>query len=285
MRANPVLLALACVGCARLAEPARWTPEALSTSDYESTPTFTPDGRELFFMRSNRQFGGWRLMHSTCGPTGWTSPRPAPFAAPSPALDADPFVTLDGRKVYFASTRHQPDAGDLDLYVVDRLADGGYGTVERLPAPIRSPSAEVLPRVDREGRLTFGSDRPGGLGGSDIYLAQRVPSGAWAVRNLGPPVNTPRDEYEADVSADARWLVLVADRGTRSHLYVFHDEGSGWQETAAVPANPAVFQVGPLLSPTGDRLLFAQADGERSGELFLLSLTAHPTSAWPPVCP
>jgi hypothetical protein len=45
-----------------------------------------------------------------------------------------------------------------------------------------------------------------------------------------------------------------------------------------------VFQVGPLLSPRGDRLLFAQADGERSGELFLVDLVAEPDRDWPPRC-
>ncbi|MGH8025439.1 MAG: hypothetical protein ACREO0_01820 [Pseudoxanthomonas sp.] len=45
-----------------------------------------------------------------------------------------------------------------------------------------------------------------------------------------------------------------------------------------------VFQVGPLLSPDGKRLLFAQADGERSGELFLVDLEPGADSAWPRAC-
>src|SRR3546814_8072673 len=41
-------------------------------------------------------------------------------------------------------------------------------------------------------------------------------------------------------------------------------------ETGRIEAARDVFQVGPLLSPTGDRLLFAQAAGARSGEMYLI---------------
>jgi hypothetical protein len=52
-----------------------------------------------------------------------------------------------------------------------------------------------------------------------------------------------------------------------------------------VPAREDVFQVGPLLSPRGERLLFAQrADDARSGELFLVDLVPGSTESWPPAC-
>ena len=86
---------------------------------------------------------------------------------------------------------------------------------------------------------------------------------------------------------DGRKLVLVADRGDRSHLYLFtRDDTQGrWQEQRRIPALPTVFQVGPLMSPSGDRLLFAQSYGRRSGEFFLLDLQPRPNRAWPPACP
>jgi hypothetical protein len=46
----------------------------------------------------------------------------------------------------------------------------------------------------------------------------------------------------------------------------------------------AVFQVGPLLSPLADRLIFAQAHGTGSGELFVLDLSPNPDVRWPPDC-
>jgi hypothetical protein len=43
-----------------------------------------------------------------------------------------------------------------------------------------------------------------------------------------------------------------------------------------------VFQVGPLLSPSADRLLFAQAVPTRSGEMFLIDLKQNVDESWPP---
>jgi hypothetical protein len=83
------------------------------------------------------------------------------------------------------------------------------------------------------------------MGNSDIYVAERDEAGRWSVRNLGPPVSTAADEYEAAVSEDGNTLVLVADRGDRSHLYRFVKRDDRWHELGLVPADPHVFQVGP----------------------------------------
>jgi hypothetical protein len=77
---------------------------------------------------------------------------------------------------------------------------------------------------------------------------------------------------EAAVSEDGNTLVVVADRGHHSHLYRFVKRGDRWHEVGLVPADPRVFQVGPLLSPNAQRLLFAQATPRNSGEMFLIDL-------------
>jgi Tol biopolymer transport system component len=273
--------------------PQRWTPAAISSDQYESSPAFSPDGRTLVFMRADRGFAHYRLLWSDCVQGRWTTPRPPPFAAAPPVQEADPFISADGRRLYFVSSRHRPQAApaeaDLDIFLVERDDAGRWGEPRRLPEPVNSPASELLPREDAQGRLWFGSSRPGGLGLSDIYRATPQPGGGWRVENLGPPINGPAHEYEAEPSRDGRSLVVVADRGDRSHLYRYRlgDDGR-WTEQGRVPARTEVFQVGPLLSPRGERLLFAQADpdqgGARSGELFLIDLLPGTREAWPPRC-
>ena len=273
------------------AEPTVWTPGALSTDAYESSPAFTPDGRELFFMRADANFQNYRLLWSRCRPSGWSKPEPPPFAAPPPVLEGDPFVTPDGQRVYFISSRQAFGAGkneDLDIWYADRLPGGTWSaTPERLPEPVNSTGSELLPRMAADGTLYFGSDRPGGRGGTDIYTARTDRPETWFVSNVGSPINSEKNEYEADVSQDQRKLVLVADRGDRSHLYLFtrKDKRDPWVEQARLPGFPTVFQVGPLMSPAGDRLLFAQSHGGRSGEIFALNLASNPNMSWPPTCP
>jgi WD40-like Beta Propeller Repeat len=262
----------------------RWTPPAVASDAYESSPAFTPNGQTMYLMRANRAFTEYTIMQSDCSPSGWTSPRQAPFALPRPVNDADPFVTRDGRRLYFVSSRPFPGkrGDDLDIWYVELDDRGRWGPAIRLPEPVNSTGAELMPRVTADGRIYFGSDRPGGLGGNDVYLAVPLAGGAWRVDNLGPPVNTRANDYEAEISVDGRQLVVVSDREGRSHLYRYVRKGDQWHDANRIPARDDVFQVGPLLSPRGDRLLFAQADGARSGEIFLADLEAAPDSSWPP---
>lgn len=279
------LLALALAAAA--GAPTHWTPERISTDQYESSPSFSPDGRTMVFMRADPQFSAYRLLQSDCGPAGWKAAVPLSVSAPPPASDADPFITADGRQLWFVSSRAFPGkrGDDLDIWVADSDGRGGWGTPRRLPEPVNSPQAELLPRRLPDGRLFFGSDRPGGLGGNDVYVATPQADGSWRVANLGAPLNTARNDYEAEVSRDGRQAVVVSDREGRSHLYRYAHAADGWRPLGRVPAREEVFQVGPLLSPKGDRLLFAQADGARSGELFLIDLQPGADTTWPPACP
>ena len=280
--AMTVALALGCEATVAQA-PVLVTPPELSTDQYESSPAFTPDGREVFFMLADPQFARYRLMWSRCEAGRWSVPRPPLFAAEAQILEGDPFITADGAQLYFISARQGDKKDDFDIWVVGREADGSYRHAQRLPEPVNSMDAELLPRITQNGRLYFGSDRPGGFGQMDIYIATSI-SGTWTVANAGPPLSTAASEFEADVSPDERTVVVVADRGDRSHLYRYEKRDSRWIEIGRIPARTDVFQVGPLLSPDADRLLFAQADPERSGEWYVIDLKPTVDPHWPPRC-
>ena len=143
--------------------PVRWTPPPLSTDQYESSPTLSPDGRELFFFRADRQFDNYRLLYSRCEKSQWSAPVEPAFVAPPGVLEADPAFSPDGRRLYYVSARDRPD--DLDIWKVERKSNGQWGQPQRLPDPINSPQTELLPRELTDGRLLFGSTRPGGPGG------------------------------------------------------------------------------------------------------------------------
>lgn len=269
-------------GSTPITDARRWTPDAIASDQYETTPTFTPDVREMYFFRGNPSFSTFRLFWSKCEQGAWSKAMPVPFAAPAPAIEADPGLTPDGKRLYYISTRHAPGSDDFDIFYVDRVGTG-WGPPQRLPEPVNSPAPELLPRADGQGNLYFGSAREGGYGEGDIYVANER-NGRWEVANIGAPVSTSAFEYEAEISQDGRTMVVVADRGDKSHLYHFERTDGGWVERGKVAARQEVFQVGPLLSPDATRLLFAQADGERSGEMFVLDLKGGIKASWPPNC-
>jgi WD40-like Beta Propeller Repeat len=259
-----------------------WSPEGISSPQWESHPAFDPRTGDFYFVRSSAKFEGWRILVSTCGKDGWSVPEPPSFAGPG--LEADPFFTGDGATLYFISTRLTGSAApaDLDIWLTRRAQDGSWETPERLPEPVNSSAAEWFPRLSTDGWLYFGSNRPGGLGGNDIWRARRDGADPWRVENLGPPINTAGQEYEALPSADgARLIVNTADG-----FYESRRNGAGWSARRKLP--PEVdrngSEVGGLFSPSGRSLLFSRDTGPPgSGEFFVWH--EEGTESWPRDCP
>ncbi|MCR5876414.1 hypothetical protein LRS10_21065 [Phenylobacterium sp. J426] len=65
-------------------EPEVWTPAELSAAAYESTPTLSPDGRELIYLSADPTFRNWRLLMSRCEAGRWTTPGAAALRCARP---------------------------------------------------------------------------------------------------------------------------------------------------------------------------------------------------------
>ncbi len=63
-----------------------------------------------------------------------------------------------------------------------------------------------------EEKLYFVSDRPGGYGGRDIYVSNKLPTGEWAKAvNLGPSINTPFEEDAPFIHPDGKTLYFSSN--------------------------------------------------------------------------
>jgi hypothetical protein len=84
------------------------------------------------------------------------------------------------------------DVNGGDLYYCQRRPDNTWGEPIALPGIINSSFQEKSISVSKDEKtLYFTSDRPGGLGGTDIYKASKDSKGQWSnVKNLGPRINT-----------------------------------------------------------------------------------------------
>src|SRR5437867_1011611 len=107
-----------------LSEPTIFSEGIISTGDFDSHPAFTPDGKTLYFVRSDPAFSHWTILVSRLEKGRWRTPEVAPFSGQY--SDADPFITLDGSRFYFISNR--PVVGkttsDLDIWMMERTGTG-----------------------------------------------------------------------------------------------------------------------------------------------------------------
>ncbi|WP_206023373.1 OmpA family protein [Runella sp. CRIBMP] len=136
----------------------------------------------------------------------------------SPALflegvnEANVTFTKDGKTVVFArgNTGKKKGTADVDLYL-SRFASNKW-TEPRLIPVSDSAAWDGSPAFSRDGRtLYFCSNRPGGVGGIDIYRANMDASGRFSKPvNMGKDINTPGDEMFPYVGPDAK-LYFASD--------------------------------------------------------------------------
>ena len=123
------------------------------------------------------------------------------------AIEAAPAISRDGLSLYFMSTR-PGGLGGFDLWVTERAtADAPWGTPFNLGPLINTPGNEDRPALSRDGHwLFFNTDRPGGLGGIDLWASWRPhvhDNLAWqAPVNLGPGVNSAFNDSGASYFPD-----------------------------------------------------------------------------------
>jgi hypothetical protein len=109
---------------------------------------------------------------------------------------------------------------------------------------VNSPWLDQGPTLSRKGlSLFFVSDRPGGLGGTDIWVSQRATvDSAWDVpQNLGPNFNSPFNESAPSLSTDEHRLYFSSIRpgslGYDFWVSKRHDRGDdfGWKPAEILP--------------------------------------------------
>lgn len=94
-----------------------------------------------------------------------------------------------------------------DIFEGD-FSDNRLGNIHPLDDKVNSKFREIAASFSEDGNsIYFVSDRPGGYGGTDMWIIKKVPTGAWGVPfNAGPDVNTELDEDFPNLSPDGKYL-------------------------------------------------------------------------------
>ncbi|MBK7475361.1 MAG: OmpA family protein [Haliscomenobacter sp.] len=116
------------------------------------------------------------------------------------------------------------ESEDENLYVSRKIRQGLWSTPIPIGPAVNSPYRETSAFIAPDGHsLYFSSDRPGGMGGTDLYLSRRLDD-TWsnwsAPISLGPGINSPEDESQFFFSeTDERAFFTVGRPGQDSRIY------------------------------------------------------------------
>jgi hypothetical protein len=125
----------------------------------------------------------------------WSEPVNLGAPVNSAANEMNAALSPDERSLYFVSTR-AGGLGGADIWVSRRASlDAPWGDPVNLGSNVNGPGIDASPSLSIDGHLLFfSSDRSGGHGSNDIYVARRADksddSGWGPAVNLGPEVNT-----------------------------------------------------------------------------------------------
>ena len=177
----------------------------------EYLPSQTIDGTQLFFTRRvdiyNEDFyGSSRQKIST-----WENAQPLKGSLNTPQSEGAMMISQDGNWLVFTGCYRPDSYGGCDLYISYKNKEG-WSAAKNLGNRINSDQWESQPCLSPDKReLYFASRKPGGLGGSDLYVSRLQDNGQWSdPENLGPGINSAADEQCPFIHADNQTLYFTS---------------------------------------------------------------------------
>jgi MBG domain (YGX type)/WD40-like Beta Propeller Repeat len=260
----------------------------VNTSVTELGPAISADGLSLYFFSGRPGgFGGNDI---------WVSQRPTTGSAWGAAVNAGPGINTAAAEIVASLSAD----GHWMFFASDRL--GGYGGVDLYQSyrpdihddfgwqPATNVGANVNTAADENGngsfdnggvlQLFFGSSKPGGLGGADIYVSNRQTDGSWGPASAVSELNSSGADNRPNIRLDGLEIFFYSDRpGTfgASDLWVAS------RTTVAAPwstpvnlgptVNTSASEQHPSLSADGRTLYFGSNRAGGSGGADLMTTT------------
>ncbi len=258
--------------------PARPSFADSTADDYY--PSFSPDGKKLFFSSRRKLPEGFsletgiRIWEVEKKPGGWGNPVPFDTTV-SKGEDYAHSIASNGT-FYFSSG----EGSDLNIRKAEK-GSSGYATPVLLPFSINSVGYEDGPYIaPDESFLIFESQRPEGINGSlDLYIAFKNKKGEWTLPvNMGPAINSASAERFAGLSPDGKYLFFGSGRNMSPGNWGFDIFWIDAKVIAELRNNRNNTEI--IEQPLGNELIKAlySKDDEEAIALLKKWLQLHPTS-------
>lgn len=170
--------------------------------------------------------------------------------------DAAIALSNDGQKLFIYTNEN----GSEDIFI-SVLNGNEWSEPVKLQGGVNSDAWEGSASLSSDERtLFFASEREGGLGGRDIYMATLQPDGTWGnVQNLGM-INTPYDDDAPFIHPGGRMLYFSSmGHNSMGGYDVFRSMLNPLDSTWGMPKNLGY----PINTAGDDRFYVVAADGKR----------------------
>ncbi len=244
-------------------------PGVISTEVNETSSTLTPDGKTMYFTRSDAQFADNTILESHLEKNGtWSKPEVASFSGVW--RDAEPHVSPDGTKLFFESNR--PTTSDGKPLLTPRGNPGGniwyvtkvgnkWGEPVHIDGPVNALPTVYNPSTARSGNLYFSGNLPAGGARNQIYFS-RFTGSQYEAPVLLPFCDPKYNNLDPWVSPDERFIIFISDRSGGFKIHITYKQGDAWTEPKVLSEslnNKTSGEVAPSLAPDGKTLYFTSS--------------------------
>lgn len=258
-------------------KPVNLGPKVNSDQD-EYWPSLSADERTLFVTRLIRSDEFMKTLQedfyiSRWEDTAWSEMKSAGSPLNTPDNEGAQTITADGRYMVFTACNRRDGIGRCDLYETVREGDT-WSIPVNMGAPVNTKYRETQPSISADGRtLYFASDRPGGKGYHDIWVAYRQENGQWTNPvNLGDSINSPGQEMSPFIHPDNQSLYFSSDGfiGMGGYdLFISQRDSAGqWTKprNLGYPINTNRDEIGLIVNARGDKAYYASDFDKTKGK-------------------
>jgi hypothetical protein len=265
--------------------PVPFSPESvgagINTSDDEYWPSITADGQTLMFTRQARP-GELTQLHrvpqedfylSYLSGGNWQTAVNAGAPLNSSQNEGAQSLSSDGSYMFFTACERSGGLGSCDIFF-SALNNGKWTLPVNLGSPVNTSHWESQPSVSADGKmLFFSSNRPGGIGGKDIWYSTINSKRKWSYpKNLGNTINTSGDEMSPFIHFDGKTLYFSSDgrpgMGGFDIYMTRMEEDSTWSEpkNLGYPINTYNDELGLVIESGGQKAYFSSKRDEKGGK-------------------
>ncbi|MET1054463.1 MAG: OmpA family protein [Pedobacter sp.] len=271
--------------CAFAAEaiknPQKYQPlnlgSSINTTDREYFPALTADGSSLIFSRTVNGNEDFYVSHQTPDKK-WSAAAPLSGNINTAQNEGAQSISPDGMYLFFTGCNRADGFGSCDLYVSHKNGKD-WDKPFNLGAAVNSASWDSQPAVSPDGStLYFVSNRPGGLGGYDIWETMLNAEGEWSKPvNLGPDINTPFDETTPFIHPDGKTLYFSSNGwpglGNMDIYYSRAQDNGSWGKPVNIgyPINTFSEETGLMVTPDGSKGMFSSILKDGFGDMDIYS--------------
>lgn len=226
-------------------------------------PVLTADEETLIFTGLENG-GDENIFLSSKRDGNWSAPVSLSDQINTTSNEGTCTISADGHTLVFTGCNRQDGLGSCDLYISFQK-NGKWSRPTGIGEPVNSRFWESQPSLSADGSvLYFASDRPGGVGKSDIWKSEKLENGSWGPPvNLGETINTPDDENAPFIHANGRTL-FYASKGLPGmgsfdiFMIDLQEGGQAKPVNLGYPINNSADQVGLFITADGETAYYTE---------------------------